>query len=45
MLTKARGKDGEAKRAKAQWFSERFAEVWKEGGEGYEELEKLLTGL
>ena len=42
VFCKARGKDGEAKRAKAQWFSEQFAKTWEEGGEGWAELGKLL---
>ncbi|KAL5488485.1 hypothetical protein ACEPAI_6603 [Sanghuangporus weigelae] len=45
VFTKARGKDGEAKRAKAQWFGEHFAKTWEEGGEGWIELEKIVAGL
>ncbi|KAL5488481.1 hypothetical protein ACEPAI_6599 [Sanghuangporus weigelae] len=45
VFTEARGKDGEAKRAKAQWFSEQFAKFWQETGEGWAELKKIVDKL
>ena len=45
VLDKARGKDGEAKRAKAKWFSEQFAKTWAEGGEGWRELKKVVDRI
>ena len=31
LFAKARGEDGKAKRAKAQWFEEQFEKTWEEG--------------
>ena len=45
ILTKARGPDGEAKRAKAQLFMEQFARSWEEGGDACEDMNRLLDGL
>ncbi|KAL5527981.1 hypothetical protein ACEPAG_6782 [Sanghuangporus baumii] len=45
ILTKARGKDGEAKREKAQWFMEQFAKSWEEGGQAWIDMKKLVDGL
>ncbi|KAL5487463.1 hypothetical protein ACEPAI_5571 [Sanghuangporus weigelae] len=45
VLTKARGKDGEAKREKAQWFMEQFARSWEEGGQAWIDMKKLVESL
>ena len=45
LLTKARGEDGQAKRRKAQWFSEQFAKNWEEGGVAWQELKKFVESL
>ncbi|KAL5529835.1 hypothetical protein ACEPAF_6092 [Sanghuangporus sanghuang] len=45
VLTKARGKDGEIKREKAQWFMEQFAKSWTEGGQAWIDMKKLVDGL
>ena len=42
LFKKAQGEDGAKKRAKAQWFSEKFAQDWAEDGALWEELRKLV---
>jgi hypothetical protein len=43
VLELARGKDGDEKRAKAQWFAKHFEGAWDKGGSAQQALEKLLT--
>ncbi|OCB90742.1 UDP-Glycosyltransferase/glycogen phosphorylase [Sanghuangporus baumii] len=45
VFTKAQGRDGEDKRAKAQWLSAQFAKFWQETGEGWAELKKIVDRL
>ncbi|EJD00701.1 UDP-Glycosyltransferase/glycogen phosphorylase [Fomitiporia mediterranea MF3/22] len=43
IFSKARGEDGQRKRKKAQWFSERLAEGWERGGLAWLDLNKLSS--
>ncbi|KAI5114647.1 hypothetical protein M0805_004150, partial [Coniferiporia weirii] len=45
IFTKARGQDGAEKRANAQRFAKAFAQYWEEGGQGWEELGKVVGVL
>ncbi|KAI5115021.1 hypothetical protein M0805_006072, partial [Coniferiporia weirii] len=42
VFTKARGEDGAEKRANAQRLAKAFAQYWEEGGQGWEELGKVV---
>ncbi|KAI5117421.1 hypothetical protein M0805_004052 [Coniferiporia weirii] len=45
VFTKARGEDGAEKRANAQRLAKAFAQYWEEGGQGWEELGKVVSVL